>query len=230
MKARDVMTRAVITVGSETSIRDIATIMCDKRISGLPVVSDDGRILGIVSESDLLHRAELKTERRHKWWFHTFGDAQALAREFSKAHGLRARDVMSRHVISVRDDTELGDVADILENHHIKRVPVMQGGRLVGIIARSDLVRALSQVQSSAATGNVENAVLHKSLRDRMGAQPWLNKNFVNFTVKDGEVELWGYVDSEDEHSALRALVEETDGVKRLEDNVMVGLPIRLGA
>jgi CBS domain-containing protein len=229
MKAKDVMTPAVITVGLETSIQDIAAIMSDKRISGVLVLSGNDEILGIVSESDLLHRTELGTERRYKWWFRLFGDSNALARDYAKAHGLKARDVMSRHVISVRDEAELRDIADILDNHRIKRVPVMQNGRLVGIVTRGDLVRALRLVQKPHPTGAIENANLHKALRERMRTQSWLNKNYINLAVHDGIVELWGYVDSEDEHSALRALIEETAGVRNLEDNVMVGSPVRVG-
>jgi CBS-domain-containing membrane protein len=228
MKARDVMTQTVITVSPETSIREIATILSDKHFSGLPVVSDDGKILGIVSESDLLHRAELGTERRRKWWFRMFGDTNTLARDFAKAHGLKAKDVMSRHVISVGDEAELRDVAEILDSHCIKRVPVIQGGKLIGLVTRGDLVRALSRFEGSGA-GAVDNAGLHKLLRGRIREQPWLNKNFVNLSVDNGVVELWGYVDSVDEHNALRVLVEETSGVKRVDDNIMVGAPIRPG-
>jgi CBS-domain-containing membrane protein len=230
MQARDIMTRSVITVGPETPLREIVSIMLDRHISGLPVVAHDGRIIGIVSQSDLLHRAELGTERKHKWWFRTFGDSNTLAKEFAKAHGLKAHDVMSRHVVSVREDSELGDVADILDNRRIKRVPVVQNGLLVGLITRGDLVRALSLVQVSTPTGKIENAPLHRMLRDRIRAQRWLNKNYINLTVDDGVVELWGFVESEDERNALRALVEETSGVTRVEDNVMVGSPIRVGA
>ena len=144
MKAQDIMTREVATVRPETSVREIAALMMEKNISGVPVVSDDGAIVGIVSEGDLLHRAEVGTERKHKWWFQIFADSDAAAREYAKAHGLSARDVMSRYVISVRDDADLRDVADILDSHRIKRVPVLHDGRLVGIISRRDLVRALS--------------------------------------------------------------------------------------
>jgi CBS domain-containing protein len=229
MQARDIMTRSVITIGPETPLREIVAIMLDKHISGLPVVAHDGKIIGIVSQSDLLHRAELGTERKHKWWFRTFGDSNTLAKEFAKAHGLKAHDVMSRHVVSVREDSELRDVADILENHRIKRVPVVQNGLLVGLVTRGDLVRALSLVQLSKPTGKVENAALHKMLRDRIRGQSWLNKSYVNVTVDNGVVELWGFVDSEDERSALRVLVEETSGVTRVEDNVKVGPPIQVG-
>ena len=131
VKAQDIMTRAVVTVGPYTPVPDIAGMMVKKHISGMPVVTESGEIIGIVSQSDLLHRVETGTEResRRKWWFLNLADADAMAREYAKAHGLRARDVMSRYVISVRDHAELRDVADILDTHRIKRVPVLQAGR-----------------------------------------------------------------------------------------------------
>ena len=136
---------------------------------------------------------------------------------------------MSRYVVSVRDDAELRDVADILDSHRIKRVPVLQEGRLVGIITRGDLVRALSQVQISKAAKKIDNAALHKTLHDRIRTQSWINDSYINLTVNDGVVELWGFVVSADQHSALRALVEETDGVSRVDDKLSVAGPLRGG-
>jgi CBS domain-containing protein len=136
---------------------------------------------------------------------------------------------MSRYVISVRDDAELRDVADILDKQRIKRVPVLRDGRLVGIISRRDLVRALSQVQVSKATATVDNAVLHKRLHDRIRSQSWLNDAYINIAVSDGVVELSGFVASPDQHRALRALVEETDGVRQLDDKLAVAGPLRSG-
>ena len=231
MKAQDIMTREVVTVAPHTSVPDIAAIMVEKHISGAPVLTDSGEIIGLVSQTDLLHRAEIGTEResRRKWWLGNLADANALAREYAKAHGLKAQDVMSRYVISVRDDADLRDVADILDTHRIKRVPVLQAGRLVGIITRSDLVRALSQVQISKSLKKVDNAILHKAVQERIRAQPWVNESYISVTVDDGLVELWGVVDTVDQHSALRALVEETDGVRRLEDKISVGVPSKAG-
>jgi CBS domain-containing protein len=229
MKTQDIMTREVATVRPETSVREIAALMMEKNISGVPVVSDDGAIVGIVSEGDLLHRAEVGTERKHKWWFRFFADSDAAAREYAKAHGLSARDVMSRYVISVRDDADLRDVADILDSHRIKRVPVLHDGRLVGIISRHDLVRALSQVQASSTPVKLDNAALHKTLRDRFKSQSWLNDAYINVAVNDGVVELWGLVVSADQHRALRTLVEETPGVRRVEDRLTLAGPLRGG-
>jgi CBS domain-containing protein len=203
--------------------------MMEKNISGVPVVTDDGVIVGIVSEGDLLHRAEVGTERKHKWWFQLFADSDAAAREYAKAHGLSARDVMSRYVISVGDDADLRDVADILDSHRIRRVPVLHDGRLVGIISRRDLVRALTQVQASSAPLKLDNAALHKTLRDRFKSQSWFNDTYINVAVNDGVVELWGLVVSADQHRALRTLVEETPGVRRVEDRLAMAGPLRGG-
>jgi CBS domain-containing protein len=136
---------------------------------------------------------------------------------------------MSRQVISVRDDADLRDVADILDSQGIKRVPVLHDGRLVGIISRRDLVRALAQVQTSSAPVKFENAALHRTLRDRFKSQAWLNDACINVAVNDGAVELWGLVVSDDQHRALRALVEETPGVRRVDDRLTVAGPLRGG-
>jgi CBS domain-containing protein len=229
MKAQDVMTRDVATVKADTSVHDIAALMMEQRISGVPVLAGDGTIIGIVSQSDLLHRAEVGTERQHKWWFRIFGNSDAAAREYAKAHGLKASDVMTPYVISVGEDAELRDVAGILDNHRIRRVPVVRDGRLVGIISRGDLVRALSEVQVSKAATRVDNAALHKTLSDRIRSQPWINDSYINVTVNDGVVELWGFVVSEDQHKGLRALVEGTEGVRRVEDKLSVAGPLRSG-
>ena len=229
MKAQEIMTRDVVTVRPDASVRDIAALMVEKHISGLPVLTDTGEIIGMVSQSDLLHRAEVGTERKHKWWFRTLSDSSTLAREYAKAHGLKAHDIMTRYVVSVRDDAELRDVADILDKRRIKRVPVVKEDRLVGIITRGDLVRALSQVQVSKAVTKIHNADLHKTLYDRIRSQSWINDNYISLTVNDGVVELWGFVETDDQRSALRILVEETEGVNRVEDKLTVGVPFRGG-
>jgi CBS domain-containing protein len=229
MKAQEIMTRNVVTVRPDSLVRDIAALMVEKHISGVPVLTDDGELIGMVSQSDLLHRAEVGTESKHKWWFRVFADSGALAREYAKSHGLKAHDIMSRYVVSVRDDAELRDVADILDKRRIKRVPVVQRDRLVGIITRGDLVRALSQVQISKAVKKIDNAALHKALYDRIRSQSWINDNYISLTVNDGVVELGGFVERADQQSALRVLVEETEGVNRVDDKISVGFPFRGG-
>ncbi len=226
MKANEIMTKTVISIGPETPVREVAALMTEKRISGLPVVAN-GKVLGIVSQSDLLHRQELRTEAKHKWWLRVFSDPDRLATEYTKSHGLKAADVMTRRVVSVTEDTALADVAATLDRNGIKRVPVLSGGRLVGLIARSDLVKALTQAPSPIKAAAVDNGTLQRTLSDKMKAQDWLSATYLNTVVEDGRVELWGYIDTAAQHRALRVLVEETTGVKAVEDHLIVGrLPI----
>jgi CBS domain-containing protein len=220
MKAREAMTKDVITVGSSTAVREIAALLVRHRISAVPVVSADGRVIGIVSQTDLGHRSETETEKRRKWWLELFADADTKARDYIKSHGIVAQDVMTRFVVSVSEDTLLSEVAEILDTHRIRQVPVMQDGKLVGMISRSDLVRKLAEVSISAPAVRPANGVLQKAIWERVRAEPWLDAALVNIAVRDGVVELWGAVASHEQRRALRILVEGVAGVQKVEDNV----------
>lgn len=160
MRAVDVMTTKVITVDPDASVLAVAKLLSEQAISGVPVVDAAGQLVGIVSEGDLLHRVETGTERhrgeplagrRRSWWLETIGSPRELARDFLKSHGRTAADVMTREVISVTETAELADVAMLLETKRIKRVPVLRDGKLVGIVSRANLVRALAATTSEPA-------------------------------------------------------------------------------
>lgn len=225
MQAHEIMTKAVVSVRPETSVRDIAALMTDKRVSGVPVLAEDGTVLGIVSQTDLLHRRELGTETKQKWWLKLFSDPDRSAREFSKAHGLKAKDVMTRHVVSVDESTDLADVAAVLDRNRIKRVPVLRNGKMVGLIARSDFVGMLSRTPAAGGGVAVDTASLQRVLREKINAQSWLNASYLNVIIDDGNVQLWGFVGSNEQRRALRVLVEETEGVKSVDDHLGVGYP-----
>ncbi len=229
MKARDVMTKSVVSVGPDTPVREVAARMTEQRISGVPVVAADGAILGMVTQGDLLHRKELGTEAKHRWWLRVFSDPDRLAAEFTKSHGLKAADVMARQVVSVTEEAELSDVAAILDRNRINRVPVLRNGALVGLIARSDLVKALSHVPSAKVSAEVDNATLQRVIADKMKAQSWLSAGYLTTIVTDGTVALWGHIESPVQHRALLVLIEETTGVKAVDDHLVVGrLPIAM--
>ncbi|MDX2155275.1 MAG: CBS domain-containing protein [Hyphomicrobiaceae bacterium] len=223
MKASEIMTKTVVTVTPDTHVKEIAALMSKSRISGVPVVAADGSLIGILSESDLLHRAETGTEIKRKWWLGAFVDADSLAREYAKSHGLKAEDIMSRSVVTVSADAELGQVAELLERKKLKRVPVVSGGKLVGIITRGDLVRALAHSMSGKAATAVGDAELSKAIDKRMREVAWLNASYVNVAVTGGVAEINGLLPSADQRRALRILVEETPGVTRVVDNLRVG-------
>ncbi len=224
MKAHAIMSRNVITATPAQPVREIAALMTEKRISGIPVVSADGKVVGIVSESDLLRRSEIGTEPTRKWWLNFFSDPDALARQYTKTHGLRAEDVMTRPVISVSEDADLSEIASTLERQKIKRLPVLRDGKLVGIISRADLVRALSQA-AEAERPPVDDEVLEKVLLEKMRAQDWLDGTFINLAVRNGVVELNGAIASAEQRRALRVLIEEMDGIHRINDQLVIGMP-----
>lgn len=220
MRAHEAMTRDVVTVTSETPVADIAALLVRHRISAVPVVADDNKVVGIVSQTDLSHRGETGTEKRRKWWLEMFADPDTRAREYIKSHGLTADDVMTRFVVSVSQQATLAEVAEILDTHRIRQVPVIDDGRLVGMISRSDLVRKLAEVKIGASSVRPDNGALQQAIWTELKAQPWLKSAYINLTVQDGIVELWGAVDSNEQRRALRILVEGVRGVQRVEDRV----------
>ena len=220
MKAREIMTPNVITASPDTPVEQLASIMVEKRISALPIVTADKHLVGIITESDLLHRSETGTERKRKWWLEMFVDSDTRAREYVKSHAAKAVDIMSRVVISVPADAELGEVADLLDAHKIRRVPVVDGHDLVGIISRADLVRAVVAQKARVDGVELENGALHKKIFDEIRKQQWINATYMAFTVDKGVVELRGFVESEDQHQALRVLVENVPGVKKVVDQL----------
>jgi CBS domain-containing protein len=222
MRAMDVMTTEAVTVGPDTSVQDLAKLLSERGISGVPVV-ENGRPVGIVSEGDLLHRAETGTERRtsrRRWrWFDD--GLSDLARDYVKSHGRTVRDIMTRTVITVGAEADLAEVAALIETNRIKRVPVIQDGKLVGIISRANLVRALAATRSEPATEVATNdhAIRAKILAELEGRE-WAKIWPEDILVRERVVHLWLSDDrSEEEIKALRIAAENVPGVRRVEEH-----------
>src|SRR5579864_4279182 len=143
MNVADVMTQKVITVTTETTIADAAGLMLEHRISGLPVVDEGGAVVGVVTEGDLLRRIETGTERRHSRWLEFLITPGRLAEDYSRANARKVGEVMTAEVVAAAPRTSLAEVVRLMERHHIKRLPVIESGRLAGIVSRANLVRAL---------------------------------------------------------------------------------------
>jgi CBS domain-containing protein len=221
MKAREIMTSDVITAAPDTPVGQIASLLLENRISAVPVIDYDRHIVGIVSEGDLMRRAETGTERPRSWWLELITDVETLARDYAKTHGRRAVDVMTRHVVSVTEDTDVGDIANLLETRSIKRVPVVREGKLVGIVSRADLLRAVALAQPPAGRAEAtDDRALHDAILKRIGAESWANDVMVNVVVSGGNVELWGFVKSDEQRDALRVLVEGVPGVRAVRDQL----------
>lgn len=220
MKAKDIMTSPVITVGPATPVNEIAALLYERRISALPVV-ERGRLVGIVSEADLLHRHELGTDcvaRSGSWWLRLFSADRSIE-EYIKSHARKARDVMTREVVSVAPDAAAAEIATLLETRGIKRVPVLEGGRLAGIVSRADLVQALAQVPKAAARVTPpSDAAIRGRLLAELQRQAWWRRGTSTLEVSDGLVSYRGTVESEEERDAARVAAENIAGVRGVED------------
>jgi CBS domain-containing protein len=221
LTAADVMTTAVITVRPETSIHEIAKLLCDHHISGLPVVDDGGRLLGIVSEGDLIGHAQLAGEQRRSWWQTFISGPMVLAQHYAKSHGRTASDLMTKDVVTVVETTSVADTARALEQHRIKRVPVLRDGRLVGIVTRSNLLQVLATADVSKPM-NVADRIIRERLTDELAEQPWTQLAAKNIVVNNGVVHLFGIVQSEEERRAIRLAAENQAGVKAVEDHLSI--------
>jgi CBS domain-containing protein len=225
MKAAEVMVRNVITIGPDATIGEVADLLVTHRISAMPVVDGNGKIVGVVSEGDLLRRAEAGTDLKRSHWLEWMMPGQTLAAEFVKSHSRRVSDVMTRKVIAVTPDTPLNELATTLEKNGIKRVPVVENGKLVGIVSRSNLVQALASLYKRATPATIDDAKLRSNVVAQLESQSWTHPSLLNVIVHDGNVELWGIVDSAAEKSAVRVAAEVTPGVKSVNDNLQVRPP-----
>lgn len=219
MKARDVMVSPVVTVNPGSSVKDAAGTFLKRRISAVPVIDESGKLVGIVSESDLIHRSEAGTERRRSWWLQAFVGTDILAAEYVKAHARKVADVMTRNVITALPDTPLHEIATLLEKHGIKRVPIMENGQLVGIVSRANLVQAVASARVERKMPESDSAIRDKIIAE-LKRQDWANTNLVNVTVSCGVADLWGLVSSNEQRKALRVVAETTPGVSAVNDNL----------
>jgi CBS domain-containing protein len=226
MQAKDIMARDVITVAETSTVNDVAKVLLDRGISAVPVVDDSGKVTGMVSEGDLLHRSEAGTGRRRSWWLSLFADADVLAEEFVKEHSRRVSDVMTRNVITARPDTELVEIAELLEKNRIKRVPIIEDGKLVGIVSRANLIQALTrQPEESKKFEGLNDSEIHERILARLKAEPW-SAYWLNVRVDKGVVELWGTATSSAQKRAARLAAELTPGVVHVADNIVVEWPV----
>ena len=221
MKAHDVMVSPVVTVKPSASVKDVAKLFLQRQISAVPVVDGQGKLVGIVSEGDLVHRAEIGTEQRRSWWLLLLAEDQALAADYIKAHGRKVEDVMTRNVVTVTPDAPLNEVARLLEKHGIKRVPIVRDGQLVGIVSRANLVQAVASSGSKLEIP-LSDASIREKLLAHLNAQRWAHTGLLNATVNDGVVDLWGITGSETERQAIRVAAETMAGVRAVNDHMMV--------
>jgi CBS domain-containing protein len=223
MRADEVMTRNPTTIAPEAAVAEAVRLMLEARVSGLPVVNDAGALVGVITEGDLLSRAELGTEKkRSKWLEFLFGPGRS-AEDFVQSHGRRVGEVMTRTPISVAPDARLDEVVGLMIDKRVKRLPVVEGGRLVGVVSRADLLRALSGAFAAApaAEGAVGDEDLVAKIRAALAAESWAPSTSLDIRAVGGVVELWGSILDERQRDAIRVAVENVAGVKDIVDHMV---------
>ena len=231
MQVADVMTRQVVSVTPETTIAEAAQLLLQHRISGLPVVGPDGAVLGIVTEGDLLRRVETGTQRHHARWLEFLIAPGRLAREYTDANARKVGEIMTEEVVSVAPEDDLSEVVRLMEQRRVKRLPVIEAGRLVGIVSRANLVRALVQTLAAPPGGPGDrgmtgDAEIRQRVLDEIARQPWGPRSSVDVRVKDGTVDLYGTITDDRERTALQVLAEKIPGVTAVRDNLVWVEPV----
>jgi CBS domain-containing protein len=220
MKAADIMTRQVVTIEAAAPIATAVRLMLQNRISGLPVVNPAGKLVGIVTEGDFLRRAETGTEmRRARWLEFVLGPGRS-ASDYVRSHARRVDEVMTPDVASVTQDTPLDEIVQLMEKRHIKRVPVTEDGKIVGIVSRANLLHALAGVIAEVPPTTVDDEVLRERILAEFDKQSWVPRAGINVMVRNGVADLWGTILDERERPALRVVVENVLGVKAVEDHL----------
>jgi CBS domain-containing protein len=220
MKAADVMTRNVITVERRAPVAEAIWLMLDNHVSGLPVV-EDGGLVGILTEGDLLRRNETGTERHRPRWLEILMGPGRMAGEYVRTHGRKVDEIMTRDLISVTGDTPLDEVVSLMERRRIKRVPVLDGDALIGIISRADLLRALALALEERAAETHTDDEIREQILAELAKAAWVPRDGLSITVKDGVVDLDGVILAEKEREALRVVAENTPGVRAVEDHLV---------
>lgn len=222
MHARDIMTSPVLAVGPETTVLEIVKLMLERRISAVPIVDDKDKLIGLVSEGDLMRRTEIGTERHRSWWLSAFTGAVSLAEDFVKSHGVKASEIMTKEVLTAREDTPLWEIAETLEKKKIKRMPVLRNGRIVGIVSRSNLLQALTaQRERLTAPSSKDDRAIREELMKVLKSESWPDMSHLNIVVLHGTVHFWGLVNSDSQRDALRVAAEGISGVRQVVDHTL---------
>lgn len=222
MRAKDVMTTHVLTVGSDASVMQAAQLMLKNQISGLPVVDSNGSLVGIVTEGDFLRRGEIGTARRRPRWLEFLIGPGRLAEEYVRVSGRKVKEIMSTNLHTITEDTPIGEVVDLMERKRIKRLPVVQGRRLVGIVSRANLLHAVASLAQNAVppTSSSDEGLRQRLLAD-LKKSSWAPREMLNVVVRNGVVDLWGTITDERERQALIVAAENVSGVKSVRDHLV---------
>ena len=221
MKTADVITRKVISVGAEASVLEAIRLMLQNKISGLPVVDGAGLLVGIVTEGDFLRRAETGTQRKRPRWLEFLTGPGRLAGEYVRTHGRKVSEIMTPDPVTAAEDTPLDEVVRFMEQHRIKRLPVVRGRAVVGIISRANLLHALASVVRELPASAQSDTEIRERILAELAKEPWAPRHFIDPVVRNGTVELWGTIFDDRERQGAKVVAENIAGVKAVKDHLV---------
>jgi hypothetical protein len=180
-----------------------------------------GKLAGIVTEGDLLRRVESGTENRYSWWVHMLAGSHAVAADYVKSHSVKVSDVMTRDVVTAAPETSVYDIAGLIEEKHVKRIPILDAdGATVGIISRSNIVQLVAGARPWIEV-TLADETIRSDLMSKLKAMPWAHPHHLSITVSNGIVDIWGGVESNDERNAIRVAAEAQPGVSSVNDHLL---------
>jgi CBS-domain-containing membrane protein len=221
MKAKDIMTRTVVSIDQDATVLQAARLMLQHHISGLPVVDKEGALVGVLSEGDFLRRSETHTERRRSHWLEFLMGPGRIAADYVHSHGNKVAEVMSSDLKTVGEEASLEDIVALMEKHRIKRVPVLRAGKLVGIVTRANLMHAMVSLARAASPGAHSDAAIREKLLAEFKKQQWAPVASTDVVVHDGVVDLWGMIIDERQRNALKVAAENIPGVTGVKDHLV---------
>jgi CBS domain-containing protein len=219
MRAHQIMTRPVITVSPETPIVEAANVMLQKHVSGLPVLDASGKLVGIVSEGDFIRRSEIGTERRRgKFLKFILGPGKA-ATDFVHEHGRKVSEVMTPEPLTITEDTQLEAIVELMEKNNVKRLPVMRGDKLIGIVSRANLLQAVASLARDIPDPTADDDHIRNRVIDALEKNDWCPFG-LSVMVRDGIVHLSGVITEEHSRQAAVVAAENVTGVVQVHDHL----------
>lgn len=222
MLAHEIMSRHVITIDADAPVSEAVATMLSHRIGGLPVVDSAGKLVGMVSESDFVRRAELDTDKRQPpRWLLLLTSPDQTARDFMRQSGRKVGQIMSPNPITIAEDTSLEQIVLLMESHGYRRFPVMRGDTIVGMVTRRDFVGALANLSLDTIAFSQDDTEIRRGVTEALSSAAWRPCG-LNIAVHDGVVTLRGMVRSENIGKAAIVAADNVRGVKRVEDQLTI--------
>ena len=219
MRAHQIMTRPVITVTPETTVVEAANTMLQRHVSGLPVIDPDGKLVGIISEGDFIRRSEIGTQRkRGRFLRFILGPGQA-ATDFVQEHGRKVAEIMTTTPLTITEDTELEKIVQLMEKNNVKRLPVIRGDQIVGIVSRANLLQAVASLARQIPDPTADDDHIRNRVIDALAKNDWCPFG-LSVIVRDGIVHLSGVITEERSRQAAIVAAENVAGVNKVHDHL----------